>query len=310
MSSLDKIQLNAEGGDLLFLKICLAFILFSLAIDIKKEDFKTLFTHPKSVLIGCLSQMVVLPLLTFLLILILQPPASIAMGMLLVAACPCGNMSTYISYIARGFVPLSITITAISTLSASITTPFNFYFYSSHYTPAKAALQEIHLSFSYLLQTISLLLVLPLALGMFFKTKFPTWTMHINRPVKTIALLLFLIFLIGAFLKNRTIFVAHISQLFWYVFIQNVLAFFVGYIFPRLFNINKTHSRSISIETGIHNSGLGLILVLTFFNGNGGMALIAAWWGIWHIIAGMALALFWRKTAIPVVVSEEQSLVL
>jgi BASS family bile acid:Na+ symporter len=108
-----------------------------LAIDIKKEDFKTLYTNPKSVIVGSISQIIVLPLFTYLLILVAKPPASIAMGMMMVAACPCGNMSTYVSYLAKGFIPLSITITAISTLSASFTTPFNFYLYASNYEPTQ-----------------------------------------------------------------------------------------------------------------------------------------------------------------------------
>jgi BASS family bile acid:Na+ symporter len=92
------------------------------------------------------------------------------------------------------------------------------------------------------------------------------------------------------------VFIKYIPLIFGVVFIQNALAFLVGYLFPKFLKIPETHCRSISIETGIHNSGLGLILVMTFFEGNGGMALIAAWWGIWHIIAGMALAFYWNKT--------------
>ena len=115
MSSLDQVQINASGDGLIVLKICLAFILFSLAIDIKKEDFITLYSNPKSVIVGCISQIIILPLFTFILVLLLKPSASIALGMLLVAACPCGNMSTYMSYLAKGFIPLSITITAITT---------------------------------------------------------------------------------------------------------------------------------------------------------------------------------------------------
>ena len=111
MSSLDQVQINASGDGLIVLKICLAFILFSLAIDIKKEDFITLYSNPKSVIVGCISQIIILPLFTFILVLLLKPSASIALGMLLVAACPCGNMSTYMSYLAKGFIPLSITIT-------------------------------------------------------------------------------------------------------------------------------------------------------------------------------------------------------
>ena len=297
-NSLDAVQINASSDGLIVLKICLAFILFSLAIDIKKEDFKTLYTNPKSVIIGCFSQIFLLPFLTFVLVLIIKPPASIAMGMIMVSACPCGNMSTYISYIAKGFIPLSITITAISTLLASITTPFNFYFYASHYSPANAMLQEIHISLWYLLSSIILLLILPLMLGVSLQQFFPELIKKINKPVKIIALLFFILFLVGAFVGNRVVFIQYLPQIFGVVFIQNTLAFLVGYFFPKLFKIPETHCRSISIETGIHNSGLGLILVMSFFKGNGGMALIAAWWGIWHIISGMALAYFWKRKKI------------
>jgi len=298
--SIDQAHINAGSDGLLALKICLAFILFSLAIDIKKEDFKTLFTSPKSVVIGCISQMLLLPLMTFLLVLLLKPPASVAMGMILVAACPCGNMSTYVSYLAKGFIPLSITITALSTLSAGVTTPFNFYLYAAHYAPSAVLLKEIHISFGYLLESILLLLVLPLVAGILFRQYFERLVKQINQPIKVVALVLFVVFLIAAFFTNRHVFIKYLPQIFGVVFIQNSLAFLVGYWFPRLFKIPKSHSRSISIETGIHNSGLGLILVMTFFKGNGGMALIAAWWGIWHIIAGIALAYFWNKTAKPV----------
>lgn len=296
MNSLENIQINGHGDSMLLLKIILAFILFSLAIDIKKEDFKVLFSNPKSVIIGCISQIIILPLFTFILILILKPSASIAMGMLLVAVCPCGNMSTYVSYLAKGFIPLSISITAISTLLAGITTPFNFYFYASQYAPAKAVLHEIHISFLYLLSSIALLLLLPLSAGITLKQYFPSFINRINKPVKLLALLFFIAFLVGAFITNSKIFIENLSQIFWFVFLQNTLAFFIGYVFPKLFKLPASHCRSISIETGIHNSGLGLILVLAFFKGNGAMALIAAWWGIWHIIAGMAIAWYWNKT--------------
>jgi BASS family bile acid:Na+ symporter len=299
MTNLDQVQINANSDGLIVLKICLAFILFSLAIDIKKEDFKTLYTNPKSVIIGCFSQIILLPLLTFLLVLLIKPPASIAMGMIMVSACPCGNMSTYVSYLAKGFIPLSITITAISTLLASITTPFNFYFYASHYAPADAMLQEIHISFWYLFTSILLLLLLPLITGIMFQQYMPLFTRKINKPVKITALVFFIIFLIAAFIVNRTVFLQYLPQIFGVVFIQNTLAFFVGYFFPRFFKLPESHCRSISIETGIHNSGLGLILVMAFFKGNGGMALIAAWWGIWHIITGMALAYYWNKKSNP-----------
>ena len=116
--------------------------------------------------------------------------------------------------------------------------------------------------------------------------------------VDSFILYFFILFLIGAFVSNRAVFIEYLPQIFGIVFLQNTLAFLVGYLFPKIFKLPETHCRSISIETGIHNSGLGLILVMTFFEGNGGMAIIAAWWGIWHIIAGIALAYYWNKKTI------------
>jgi bile acid:Na+ symporter, BASS family len=294
MNSIDTAQINANDGNMLILQICLAFILFSLAIDIKKDDFKTLLTNPKAVLIGCVSQMVILPFATYLIILWLKPVPSIALGMILVAACPCGNMSTYISYLAKGFIPLSITITTISTLSASFTTPFSFYLYASQYGPAQGLLHAIEIDFFELLRSVALILFLPLITGILARHFFPAFIQQINKPVKILALLLFLVFLVGAFITNSKVFIEFLPSIFGVVFIQNALAFAIGYYFARLFNLPEDQSRSVSIETGIHNSGLGLILVMTFFKGNGGMALIAAWWGIWHIVVGVALAQFWR----------------
>ena len=198
----------------------------------------------------------------------------------------------------RYVIPLSITITAISTLSASFTTPFNFYFYASHYEPAKVLLQEIHISFFYLLSSIFLLLVLPLITGIALKAYFPRFIDKINKPVKISALLFFIALLMGAFITNRNVFYEHLPEIFGIICLQNFLAFIIGYFFSKLFKLPETHCRSISIETGIHNSGLGLILVMTFFNGNGGMALIAAWWGIWHIVTGGLFSLYWNKKAI------------
>ena len=129
-----------------------------------------------------------------------------------------------------------------------------------------------------------------LLVGIAARHYFPEFIGKLNKPVKALALLMFLAFLVGAFVTNRAVFFEYLPAIFGVVFVQNALAFGIGYYFAKLFKLPEDQSRSISIETGIHNSGLGLILVMTFFKGNGGMAIIAAWWGIWHIVAGVALA--------------------
>lgn len=292
--TLDSVRIQVSNDGFFFLKICLAFILFSLAIDITKEDFKVLIQYPKSVIIGLLSQVFLLPGITFVFVYFFKPHPSIALGAFLVAACPCGNMSTYISSLSKGFVPLSISITTISTLLASFTTPFNFYLYASLYTPAQPILQSIEVSFGYLLQSIFFILILPLCLGMYLRMRIPNFISRWSKLIKSVALLIFIGLLAGAFISNRKIFIQYLPGIFWLVFFQNILAFFTGYVFSKLFCLPETHCRSISIETGIHNSGLGLLLAVTFFPNSGGIALLAAWWGIWHIVSGMSLAGFWH----------------
>ena len=90
----------------------------------------------------------------------------------------------------------------------------------------------------------------------------------------------------------------YILYVFWIVLVHNLIAFSTGYSIGRLFGLTETSVRSITIETGIQNSGLGLLLIFTFFDGLGGMALLAAFWGIWHIISGLILAAFWNRKSV------------
>lgn len=297
-NSIDTIQLNFNESSLLLLNACLGYMLFGIALDLRKEDFLQLLKNPRATLVGVLSQYLLFPLFTFMLIKILHPHPSIALGMILIAACPSGNISGFITHTAKGNTALSVSLTALSTLISPITTPLLFAIFGSMDAGTSELLQSIQLSFTDVLSSLFLLLLLPLLSGLAVRYYFPQWAQRSKKLIKTSSMLLFLFFILGALFKNSDIFVKYVYLVIGLVFVQDLIGFLTGYFCGRLFALSERDCRSISIETGIHNSGLGLVLIFSYFKGLGGMALIAAWWGIWHLIAGILLATYWSRKAV------------
>jgi BASS family bile acid:Na+ symporter len=297
---IDSIQIHFNKESLVVLNICLGYIMFGVALELKKDDFIHLIKFPKAAFAGVLSQYIVFPLLTFLLIIIARPHPSIALGMILIAACPSGNISNFITHTAKGNTALSISLTALSTVLSPLLTPLSFTIFGKMAPGTSQLLQTIHVTFMDVFQSLVVLLLCPLLLGTLVSYFFPAFTERSKKFFKITSLLIFFSFIIGAIAKNTDIFVHYIYLVIGLVFIQDLLGFVSGYFLASSFDLNERDRRSISIETGIHNSGLGLILIFSFFNGLGGMALIAAWWGIWHLIAGMSIAWYWnRKSVMP-----------
>ncbi|MEZ4888901.1 MAG: bile acid:sodium symporter family protein [Chitinophagales bacterium] len=294
-NSLDQIHLNFSPESLFLLNICLGFIMFGVALTLKVEHFRTLFQQPKALITGLVSQLLLLPLLTFLLILLLKPQPSIALGMIMVAACPGGNISNFIALLAKGNVALSVGMTAFVTILATFLTPFNFAFWSSKVPETAELLTVIHLSFGEMLQTVLMLLGVPLIIGMCFAHYFPQWTAKISRPIRLLSIVFFAAFVVIAFASNLEFFLGYIHLIAGIVLVHNGLALVSGYTLAKSVKLSHQDAKTISIETGIQNSGLGLVLIFNFFGGLGGMAIVAAWWGIWHMVAGLSLAWWWGR---------------
>lgn len=269
--------------------------MFGVALELKAENFKQVFRTPIPVITGLTSQFILLPAVTFLLVVLIKPSAGIALGMLLVAACPGGNVSNFFSMMSKGNVALSVSITAISTLLSVVMTPFNLAFWSSMYAPTNEILEAVNLNVSSIISTIFLVLLVPLFSGMLVREKKPEWTLKISGPIRKISLLIFGAFVIIALAANFQQFINYISIIILLVATHNALAFMTGYFISYIARLPEQDRRSITIETGIQNSGLGLVLVFDFFQGLGSMAIITAWWGVWHLISGIAVSWFWSK---------------
>ncbi|RNC63582.1 bile acid:sodium symporter family protein [Proteiniphilum sp. X52] len=303
LEQLDTIRLNFNQESVHLMNIAIAFIMFGVALSIKPRHFKTLIFHPKPVLLGVISQYMLLPALTFALVILLRPSTAVAMGMILVAACPGGNVSNLISSISRSNITLSVSLTAITTVISLFMTPFNFAFWGGLYAKHSPLLVPITIDPVEMFRTVFLILGIPVILGMFVGIKFPAFARKIDRSVQAASIIFFVGFIVAALAGNFDLFLRYIHSIFFLVLIHNGLAFLSGYFLPKTFKVSEINCRTISIETGIQNSGLGLALI---FNPRifppelhlGGMAFIAAWWGIWHIVAGLLLAFFWRRRSI------------
>ena len=300
LEQLDSVKLNFSQEGITLMNITIAFIMFGIALGIKPEHFKNVFNHPKSVIVGLISQYILLPAATFGLVWLIKPSPAVALGMILVASCPGGNISNFISSLAKANVALSVSLTAISTAVCIFMTPLNFALWGGLYAKHSPLLVPIEIDPLQMFYTVIILLGIPVILGMLIGYKFPKTTAKIIKPIKWASIFVFSGFVIGAFAANYTHFINYISFIFVLVLLHNGTALLIGYLFPLALRLQQNDCRTISIETGIQNSGLGLALIFNpkIFSPDlqlGGMAFIAAWWGIWHIISGFIIAGIWSK---------------
>ena len=305
--ALDQIKINFSTSGSHILNVILAFIMFGVALDIRPKEFKDVVQKPKALIAGLLAQMFFLPAVTFLIIILLHrliTPA-IAMGMILVAACPGGNISNFICNYAKGKVELSITMTAMTTIAAILTTPLNFAFWGDMYVNylsrhSTELLQPITIEAVQMFYTVFILLGIPLVLGLACSHFFTGFSRKIAPWFQRASILLFILMIVIAFSNNLYIFLHYIFYVFILVLIHNATALMTGYATGTIFRVTGKERRAMTIEVGIQNSGLGLALL---FNPKifppdmaiGGMLLITAWWGIWHVISGLGLGTYWHR---------------
>ena len=276
-------------------------MMFGASLTVKMADFSYLLKAPKAPLIGLLAQFLVLPLLTFTLTQLIDIDPSMALGMILVASCPGGSFSNIMTWLARGHVATSVSMTGVSTLAALFLTPINFAFYAGLDPETSAILKDIAVAPMEIMQLILMVLVIPLFTGMAIGHYFPKFANLMDKPFRWLSMLLFLAFVAIAFSANGTLFVTYAHHFIGLVILHNAIALMVGYSSARLVKLDRAQSRAVTLEVGIQNSGLGLIILFNFFPNIGGMMMITAFWGVWHLVSGLGLALFWslRPTSPP-----------
>ena len=293
-SDVDSIRINFNENSRLILRIVIATILFGIALGTTVDDFKAAVRMPKAISVGILAQFILLPAITFVLTLILGVQGSVALGMILVACCPPGNVSNIMTHQAGGDVALSVTMTAISNVLAIFLMPLLFAFWGNLHPTGGAIMRTIDIDVIDMLIEVLVVIGVPFALGITVAHFFPRFAAKGTKIVSPLAFTALMALIAISLLGNWALFVAWIGVVAIAVAIHDGLALGLGYGIARAFRLNVPQQKAMTFEVGIRNAGLGLLLVFGFFGGLGGMALVAAWWGIWDIIAALAVARIWR----------------
>ncbi|MGW6376379.1 bile acid:sodium symporter family protein [Rhodococcus sp. NPDC055112] len=292
---IDDVALNFDPGSLMLLNIVLAGIMFGIALDTTVDDFRAALRMPRAMAVGIAAQFLLLPAVTFALTLVLSPPPSVALGMILVACCPPGNISNVLTHRARGNVALSVSMTAISNALAVFLMPLNIAFWGSLQPDTDALLRSVSLSPAEMLADVALIIGVPFAAGLLLANRRPHWASRAEPWVKNIALIALIVFIVAALAGNLATFMEYIGVVLLAVFLHDAAALGLGYACGTATGLDERSRRAVTFEVGVRNAGLGLGLVFTFFDGLGGMAIVAGWWGIWDIVAGLVLAGVWAR---------------
>lgn len=311
LESLSAITINFGQGGTTIVNILLAFIMFGVALGIKLNTFKDVFTKPQSLITGLILQWIGLPALTTILAILMNNwiTPMVALGMILVASCPGGNISNFMSSFSKGNVELSVSMTAITSAFATFITPLNFFMWGNLYyrtVSIKGDVPELIIPFLPMFGQVLILLGIPIVLGMLFAKYFPKATQKITKPLQILSIVVFFGMVIISFAQNFQIFIDNLFYIFIIVLIHNACALGLGYFGATLAKRPELDRRSLTIETGIQNSGLGLVLLFNhaifppeiWHHVYGGMLLVTAWWGVWHIVSGLTVASIFRRKKI------------
>ena len=291
--NVDDVVVHFAPGMLTILNAVLGLIMLGIALDTAPKDFRVVLTHPKPFVVAILAQVLVLPAVTFGLTLILPVTPSMALGMILVACCPPGNISQVLTHRAGGNTALSVSMTAVGNLLYIVVMPLSIAFWGSMHPTAHRLLHAVALNPWQMLCEILLIIGLPFAVGLLLRARLPRLAARVQPFVRWFSLLALVGFIVGALAGNWAVFVSVIGSVLLVVAIHDAVALAIGYGTAVVGGLGTRERKAMTFEVGIRNAGLGLGLVFTFFGGLGGMAVVAGWWGVWDIVAGLCVATLW-----------------
>jgi len=279
----------------IILSMVLATMVFSVALELRIEDFKRVAQTPKAVICGFIPQFLLLPVATWLVTLWLDLPPNIEAAMILVAACPGGSLSNVVTHMGRGNTALSVSISAVASIIALFATPFNFSWMIATNPETASWLKELSIDSSGIYISLFLLLGVPLSLGLLASHRLPQLTERIRKPLGLFSLIALLLFIVAGLIKERQLLTLGLLPILLLVVLHNASGLFFGWATSKVMGVSEKDRRAIMIEGGMQNSGLALGIIAVQFNSDLGMVTLASLWGIWHIVSGMSLAYVWRR---------------
>ena len=262
--------------------------MFGMGLTLQPNDFKVVFSRPKDVIIGCIAQFTVMPLLAFLLTKVFQLSPELAIGVILVGTCPGGTSSNVMTYLSKGDVALSVGMTACSTILAPFLTPALTYLYAGQTVDV-----NVWSMFLSIVQVVILPIVLGFLINHFFK-KFTETVVEILPLISTLAIVAIVAAVVSA---NSANLMTSGALIIVVVILHNVLGYLLGYVIGKVLKLDETKCRAISIEVGMQNSGLATSLATVHFAQYPLATIPGAVFSVWHNVSGAILANFFARTA-------------
>ncbi|MFC3880448.1 bile acid:sodium symporter family protein [Algoriphagus namhaensis] len=286
--------MEANALTQIFLPLSLAVIMFGMGITLRTEDFKNIFIYPKAVTLGLVNQLLILPALAFVLVIAFQLSPELAVGMMILAACPGGATSNLITFLAKGDTALSVSLTAFSSLITVITIPLLVNFSIIYFIPGG---EEQQLNVVGTVIAVLFITIIPVALGMLVLRKSPELAIKLQRPFKIISTVFFIIIVVAALLKDRENIILFFSQVGPVALILNLGTLAIGYFSARFLGLSIKQSKTISIESGIQNGTLGITVAATLLV-NPTMAIPSAVYGLLMFLTSWVLIYIGNKLAV------------
>lgn len=296
-SDLDALRLSLGEGPQTAIKVLIAVFLLGIALDTRLGDLRAVLRRPFVLVVGLAAQFAVLPAATLLLCRALDVGGSVALGMLLIACCPAGNLSNLLTHRAHGDVALSIALTTCSNLVAVLATPVAFGFWAGRYPAADVLLHDIRLDPAEMGVEVAVLIGLPFALGVAVAARRPDLAARLRRPVEVAVLVVLLLVVVAGLAARGGVILDHVSEVALPAIVQNAVVLLIGYAVGRVLLLPPAGVRAMTFEMGVRNTALGLVLALAYFDQLGGVALVVAFWGLWDVLTGLTLSTLWRRSA-------------
>ncbi len=243
------------------LPVALAIIMFGMGLSLVIGDFKRVFKYPKAAFIGLSNQLIILPLIGFALALVFNLSPAMAVGLMIIAACPGGPTSNLITHVSKGDIALSISLTAISSLITVFTIPIILSFSLGYFTNDSGI--QIELPIIETILQIMVITIIPVSIGMTIRHFYEKFANKMESPMRIASTIIFIAVLTGIILANRESLVSHIKNVGTVTLLLNIITMTIGYYSARFFSLNTKQSISITIESGIQNGTLAIVIATT-----------------------------------------------
>ena len=298
MQSIDQALFNFSPRIGLAVAVMVGFLVFAVALDLTWDQFRRVLKRPMAPGIGLLAQYLILPGVAFGIGLLMAATPSIALGLLLVACCPAGALSNYLTGVARGSVATSVSMTATSTLVSVVVTPLLFAFWASMNPETRAVLERIEIDPKRVFMVLLIMLIIPVASGMIIRAKRPETADKIRPWARRIAGMVFTVVVAILLLGNVKVLGSFATIALPPVLTTFTIAAVLGWGLARVSGLAAADRRAVTLEVAFQNVALAIGLAVAFFPELAGVAFTSILWGVVHLTLGFAIAVMWMHIPI------------